>query len=186
MEFEVGNNPLEGSSSAQLMIVQFSDYSCHHCALYTKETYPEILKSYIEPGKLRYVVIDYPLPDNLPAIRAAEAVHCASEQDKFGEMHEEIMREQESLDDINLMASFINLDMEKFKVCMGSKKYEATVGENIILGTKLKIPSVPGFIIAKIDLVNSKKVKGITYIRGAKSFDYFQQQIESALTGLND
>ena len=185
VEFEVGDNPIQGSRSAQLIIVQFSDYSCHHCGLFTKETYPEIQKNYIATGKLRYVVIDYPLPDNLPAVRASEAVHCASEQGKFWEMHEEIYFEQESLDDIDSIASSINLDMDKFKACMRSKKYEAIVGKNIALGTNLKIPSVPGFIIGKIDSSNPKKVKGITYIRGAKSFAHFQQEIGKVLAALN-
>ena len=182
MEFEIGDNPVEGSSSARLVMVQFSDYSCSHCALFTKETYPEILKSYINAGKLRYVIIDYPLPENLPAVRAAEAAHCASEQGKFWEMHEEIYYEQASLDDIDSMASFIDLDINKFNACMESNRYEAVVNENIELGTKLKIPSVPGFIIAKTDPANPRKVKGISYIRGAKDFDIFKQEINRALT----
>ena len=183
LEFEVGDNPIEGSSSAKLIMVQFSDYSCSHCALYTKETYPEILKNYINTGKLRYVVIDYPLPDNLPAVRASEAAHCASDQGKFWEMHEEIYYEQASLDDVNSIASSINLDMKSFKACMESKKYEAVVNGNIELATKLAIPSVPGFIIARIDPENPRKVKGISYIRGAKPFEYFQTEIDKVLAG---
>lgn len=185
VEFEIGDNPIEGSSSARLIMVQFSDYTCHHCALYTKETYPEILKNYVNTGKLRYVVIDYPLPDNLPAVKAAEAVHCASEQGKFQELHEEVMLEQESLDDINSVASFINLDMDKFKECMESRKYAGMVDENIALGTKLEIPSVPNFIIAEIDPEDHKKVKGISYIRGAKPYAYFQQEIDKALAEIH-
>ena len=186
LEFEIANNPIEGSSSAKLIMVQFSDYSCSHCALFTKETYPEILKNYINTGKLRYVVIDYPLPENLPAVRASEAAHCASEQGKYWEMHEEIYYEQASLDDINYMASLVNLDMKSFNACMESKKYEAVVNENIELGTKLKIPSVPNFIITRIDPEKPGKVKGISYIRGAKSYEYFQQEIDKALSGLKD
>ena len=186
MEFEVGDNPIEGSTSAKLIIVQFSDYSCPHCARYVKEIYPEVLKKYISTGKLRYVVVDFPLPGDLPATRAAEAAHCASDQGKFWEMHEEIMYDQESLDDVNSMAASVNLDMDKFKECMESKKYAALVNDNISLGTKLKIPSVPGFIIGKVDPANPKKVKGISYIRGAKPFAYFQQEIDKALADLKE
>lgn len=186
VEFEIGDNPVEGSSSAKLIMVQFSDYSCSHCAMYTKETYPEVVKNYVDTGKLRYVVIDYPLPDNTIAVRAAEAAHCASKQGKFREMHEEIYFEQGSLDDVDSMASFIDLDMDKFKACMESKKFDAVINENIELGTKLKIPSVPNFIIASIDPANPKKVKGISYIRGAKRYEIFQQEIDKALAGLKE
>lgn len=184
VEFDIGENPVEGDVSAQLIMVQFSDYSCHHCALYTRETYPEIVKDYVDTGRLRYVVVDYPLPGNLPAIRAAEAAHCAADQGKFREMHEEIMYAQESLDDIDSMAASVGLDMEKFNTCMESKKYEPLVNEDIELGTKLKIPSVPNFIIARTDPANGKKVTGISYIRGAKPFEYFRMEIDKALADL--
>ena len=184
LEFEIGDNPVEGDGSAQLIIVQFSDYSCHHCALYTRETYPEIVKNYVDTGRLRYVVVDYPLPGNLPAIRASEAAHCAADQGKFREMHEEIMYAQEALDEINSMAASVGLDMEKFNRCMESNKYEPLVNKDMDLGTKLKIPSVPNFIIARIDPVNPEKVTGISYIRGAKPFEYFQQEIDRALADL--
>ena len=181
VEFDVGNNPILGSDTARLIIVQFSDYSCPHCALFTKETYPEIVKNYIDTGKVRYVIVDYPLPGDTPAIRAAEAAHCASDQGKFREMHEDIMSEQQSINDINSIASFADLDMNKFKACMDSKKYEDLVNKNISLGDKLHIPSVPGFVVAKIDPENPHKVKGISYIRGAKPYSDFQQAIDKAL-----
>ena len=94
------------------------------------------------------------------------------------------MYAQDALDDINSMAASVGLDMEKFNTCMESRKYEPLVNENIELGTKLKIPSVPNFIIARIDPVNPEKVTGISYIRGAKPYEYFQQEIDRALAGL--
>ena len=185
VEFDVGNNPILGSDTARLIIVQFSDYSCPHCALFTKETYPEIVKNYIDTGKVRYVIVDYPLPGDTPATRAAEAAHCASDQGKFWEMHEEIMDEQQQLLDINNLAASIHLEMGKFRECMESRKYSGLVNENIALGSKLEIPSVPNFIIAEIDPEDHKKVKGISYIRGAKPYAYFQQEIDRALAGLH-
>ena len=101
VEFGIGNNKIEGSPSAKLIMVQFSDYTCSHCAIFTEETYPKILKNYVDTGKLRYVIVDYPLPGNTIAVRAAEAVHCASDQGKLREMHEVIMSQQESLDDLD-------------------------------------------------------------------------------------
>ena len=186
VEFEIGDNEIEGSSSARLIMVQFSDYTCYHCALYTKETYPEILKNYVNRGKMRYVVVDYPLPGDTPATRAAEAVHCASEQGKFREMHEAVMSQQKFINDIDSVASFVDMDMDQFKACMESKKYESVINENIEIGFNLKIPSVPNFIIGGIDPENPKKVKGIAYIRGSKPYDHFKQEIDKALADLEE
>lgn len=184
VEFEVGDNPIQGSSSAPLIIVQFSDYTCSHCARHVKETYPKILKEYINTGKLRYVVVDYPLPGNLPAIKASEAALCADDQGRYWEMHDEIMFDQASLNDLTSIASFVDLDMGKFESCMEAGKYADNVSANISLATKLEIPSVPGFIVAYTDLDNPQKVKGISYIRGAKPFEIFQQEIDKALESL--
>lgn len=184
MEIEIGGNQVMGLETARLIMVQFSDYSCSHCAFHTKETLPDIQKHYIDTGKLRYIIIDYPLQSDLHSVAASEAAHCASDQGKFWEMHEEIMFNQTKIADINSIASSINLDMPDFKVCMEIKKYADTVIKNITLADKLRIPTVPGFILGVIDPTNPEKVKGITYIRGAKPFAIFQEAIEKALADL--
>jgi predicted DsbA family dithiol-disulfide isomerase len=127
------------------------------------------------------VVIDYPLQSDITSVTASEAAHCASDQGKFWEMHEEIMFNQTKMADIEGLASSINLDMPDFRVCMKIKKYADTVMKNITLAEKLRIPTVPGFIIGVIDPANPEKVKGISYIRGAKPFDVFQEEIEMAM-----
>ena len=184
VEFELGDSPVNGSASARLIIVEFSDYSCPHCAGYVKETYPEIYKKYINPGKIRYAVIDYPLPDNNLAVKASEAAYCAGDQGKFWEMHSAIMHDQESLSDLASIAYFVDLNINKFERCLEIDKYNSRVMKHISLASGLEIPSVPGFIIASIDPENPRKVKGITYIRGAKPFELFQQEIDKALADI--
>ncbi|MBN1905214.1 MAG: thioredoxin domain-containing protein [Deltaproteobacteria bacterium] len=186
VEFEITGNQIMGKASARLIIVQISDYSCSHCSFHTRETLPDIQKHYIDTGKLRYAVIDYPLLSDLPSVAAAEAVHCASDQGKFWEMHEEIMFNQTRMSDINGLASSINLDMPDFRVCMEIKKYAERVIKNVALAEKLRIPTVPGFILGVIDPTNPEKVKGITYIRGAKPYDIFKEEIEKALAILEN
>lgn len=185
VEFDIGENFVMGNNTARLIIVQFSDYTCSHCAFYTKEILPDIEKNYIDTGKVQYVIIDYPFQGNIPAVTAAEAAHCAADQGKFREMHEEIMFEQTKIEDINGIASSVNLDMTDFRVCMEIKKYADTVIKNVTLADKLGIPSVPGFIIGKIDPHNPKKVTGISYIRGAKTYTIFKEAIEKALADLS-
>ena len=184
VEFELGNNPVEGSKSARLIIVQFSDYTCSHCAYHVRDTYPKIYKEYIATGKLQYTVVDYPHPRNLPAVKAAEAALCAADQGKYWEFHDDIMADQSSIEDLDALAVFVDLDMDEYKSCMDSHKYSESVNKHIMIASKLKIPSVPGFILAEVNPENPKKVKGICYIRGAKPFDHFQAEIERAILNL--
>ena len=186
VEFELGDNPVKGSDTALLVIVEFSDYQCSFCKRHTNETYPEIFEKYIKTGKLRYAIMDKPLPSHDMANEAAEAAHCAAEQGKFWEMHEEMLTDSESLYDLASLASSLGLDIQKFRSCTETKKYAERVASNLSLANKLNVPSVPGFVIASSDPVNPKKVKGISFIRGAKPFIEFQQKIEQALAGLSD
>ena len=186
IEFELGDNPAQGNDSAPLVLVEFSDYQCTFCARYTKETYPEIYKNYINTGKLRYVFVDKPLPFHNMATDAAEAAHCAAEQGKFSEIHKEMMSSPESLNDLTTLASSLDIDMQKFETCMETKKYAGKIASNLSLAMKLNIAAVPGFVIASSDPDNPQKVKGISFIRGSKPFTEFQKEIDQALAGLSE
>lgn len=52
MEFEIPDNPVRGSKSAKLMLVDFTDYQCPFCGRYARETFPQILKEYVDTGKI--------------------------------------------------------------------------------------------------------------------------------------
>ncbi|MGD9159685.1 MAG: thioredoxin domain-containing protein [Desulfobacteraceae bacterium] len=184
VEIELNDNPAQGSEAAPLVIVEFSDYQCSFCARHTKQTYPEIYEKYIKTGKLRYVFMDKPLPSHDMSAQVAEAAHCAAEQGKFWEMHEELLYEPESQKDFTSLASELDLDIKKFESCMKSEKYADKVASNLSLANKLEVPSVPGFVIASRDPTNPQKVRGISFIRGAKPFDRFQKEIEQALADL--
>ena len=91
VEFDIGDNPVLGSESAKLIMVEFTDYQCPFCGRYTRETFPQLKERYIDKGMLRYAVIDQPLPIHPEAAKAAEASHCAEDQGKFWEIHEGMM-----------------------------------------------------------------------------------------------
>ena len=186
VEFELGDNPAEGNDKARLVLVEFSDYQCTFCARHTKETYPELYKKYIKTGKLRYVVMDKPLPMHEMADEAAEAAHCANEQGKFWEIHKKMMASPEKLNDLNSIASSLGLDMKKFKSCMDTKKYSNKIASSISLSNKLNIFAAPGFVIASSDPDNHQKVKGISFIPGARPFEHFQKEIDQALAKVTE
>lgn len=61
MEFDIGNRPACGSNSAQLLLVEFTDYQCPYCGRHVRETLPKIAREYIDKGIIRYAVADQPL-----------------------------------------------------------------------------------------------------------------------------
>src|SRR3984885_11945909 len=73
-----------GSSDAPVTIVEFTDYQCPYCRTFENTTLAEIRRKYVDTGKVRFVVRDLPLAEMHPdAMKAAEAAHCAGDQQKF-------------------------------------------------------------------------------------------------------
>jgi protein-disulfide isomerase len=149
VEFELGAGSVRGARAARLTLVEITDYQCPYCGRYSRETFPEILKQYVEGGIIRYAIIDLPLPIHKMAFKAAEAYYCAGDQGKFWEMHDQIMSNQEYLNDLSAYATSLSLDVAKCENCLETGKYTEMVGKNVAIASKLKISGVPGFILAQ-------------------------------------
>jgi protein-disulfide isomerase len=52
---------------APLTLVEFTDYQCPFCRQFHVSTFEQRKKNYIDPGKLRYVSRDLPLPTRFSA-----------------------------------------------------------------------------------------------------------------------
>lgn len=79
----------KGPSDAKVTLVEFSDFQCPYCASFYSATEQQIMKDYVESGKVRFVYKHFPLTTIHPnAQKAAEASECAGDQGKFWEMHD--------------------------------------------------------------------------------------------------
>lgn len=80
----ITNAPLKsdhvmGKSSAPIVMVEYASMTCPHCAHFSNTVLPELEKRYVETGKLRYILRQFPL--NEPALKAAMLLDCVGEQD---------------------------------------------------------------------------------------------------------
>src|SRR6202043_3004956 len=50
-----------GSDKAPVTIIEYASMTCPHCAPFEEETLPELKKRYIDTGKVRYVMREFPL-----------------------------------------------------------------------------------------------------------------------------
>ena len=57
-----------GNPDAPITIVEYASLTCPHCAHFTNEVLPELKKKWIDTGKAKLVLRDYPLDE--PALRA--------------------------------------------------------------------------------------------------------------------
>lgn len=134
-------------------------------------------------GKVKFVTLDLPLERIHPhAFRSAEATHCADEQGKFWEMNERLFQNQRALEPFAPHAEAIGLDVTAFEVCMSSNKYAESIRKDMAEAQKAGATGTPSFVLARTDPGDPSTVKGITFLRGARSFEDFKIAIDRALS----
>ena len=89
------NDPTIGKKGAPIIMVEFSDYQCPYCAVFWKNSLPQIKKDYIDAGKVLFVYKNFPLKSRHSlAQKSAEAALCAGEQGKYWEYHDKLFSNQ--------------------------------------------------------------------------------------------
>lgn len=170
-----GSIDIKGSKDAPVTIVEFTDYQCPFCGSYFSDTYPQVEKEYVDTGKVRYMVRDFPLPFHGNAHVAAQAARCAGDQGQYLEMHDVLFEKQGEWSDGDAEELFsgyagdIGLNTGSFSGCMSSETYKSDVDSDLSLAQQLGVGGTPGFYI------NGK------LLVGAQPFSAFQQVIDAEL-----
>lgn len=150
------DDPAQGSATAPVVVVMFSDFQCPACAA----THPVLKKVLAEyAGKVRFVVRDYPL-ENLhkDAFLAAQAANAAQAQGKFFEYVEILYEHQDALnaDSLKKYAADLGLNVRQFELDLQSGKYAAEVRRDMADGASYGITGTPTIF------VNGVKVRHLT------------------------
>lgn len=158
--------PVLGDPDAPVTIVDFSDFQCTNCRRFATQTEPQIIRDYVDSGKVNIVFMHFPVfgPDS---VTAAMASMCANEQGMFWEFHDHLYENQgmensgwADADAMKAFASDLGLDRGKFGSCLDSKKYKEYVEGDLALALGLKFPGTPSFIIMKSDGSDAEALVG--------------------------
>lgn len=82
-----------GKDDAPLKMVEYEDFQCPFCLLYTANQEPTLIEEYVKTGKLQ---IEYKHLPNLgtESVRAGRASQCVAAQDKFWQFHHKLFLTQ--------------------------------------------------------------------------------------------
>jgi len=184
MKISADNDPIIGNPDAPITIIEFTDFQCPFCARFHTQTLPLILEEYIEQGKVKLVVRDFPIQSIHPnAVPAAVASECANEQGKVKEMHDMLFynqnewNRQETVDALSLFSQYaaeIQLEQETFDSCLTSGKYIEEIKKDLDDGRNYGVSGTPGFFIGNDQI-------GYVELKGAQPFDSFKKIIDAQL-----
>lgn len=184
----VDDDPVLGDKNAPVTIVEFSDYECPFCKRHFDETLPQLIKNYIDTGKVKLVFRDLPLAFHDPiATKEAVAANCAREQggdSKYFEYHDEIFTRTKSNGnglseaDLATIASDVKLNINSFKTCIQDPAQEEEVKKDLADAAAAGASGTPTFIIGKS--TENGVIDGDLVV-GAQPYAVFQTIIDSLL-----
>ena len=183
MIVSVDAKSFKGDRNAKLTLIEFSDYQCPFCARHFRQTLPQIEKDYINTGKIKYVLRDFPLESiHNDAFKAAEAVNCAGEQGRYWEMHDRLFQNQNQLGaaDLPKHAQAIGLKVADFEECLTNGRHGAEIRKDIDDGQRAGVQGTPTFFLG-LQEPHGKTVKVLRVIVGAQPYTQFKATIEEVL-----
>lgn len=184
----VDDDPVMGDKNAPVTIVEFSDYECPFCKRHFDQTLPQLVKEYIDTGKVKLVYRDFPLSFHDPmATKEAVAANCAREQggdSKYFQFHDEIFKRTTSNgnglndDKIQTIASDLDLNMSSFNSCLEDTTQTEEVKKDIADGSAAGASGTPTFVIGKS--TSNGEIDGDLVV-GAQPYAAFQAVIDPLL-----
>ena len=141
-----------GNPEAPVVVIEYFSLTCPHCWRFHRDTYGAFRRDYVDTGKVRYILRDYPL--NEPALRAAMLAHCGGKERYFPFVETLFAQFEQwtaSDDYIAALAKIGELGgvpETEFRTCLADKQLEARILSGMIDGEqKYEVQSTPSFVI---------------------------------------
>ena len=156
---ELPDNVL-GKPDAPFTIVEYSSMTCPHCAAFHKDVLPKLKEKYIDTGKAKYIVREFPL-DNVAA--AAFMLGRCVDQAKYFDFIDLLYANQEEwafkdnpIPGLQKFAKQVGFTEERFNECIKDEKLLKHIEWVRERGSKqFTVKATPTFFI------NGVKLKGV-------------------------
>ena len=156
------DDPIKGKSTAKLTIVEFGDYQCPFCGRFFKDVEPQIIKDYVDTGKVKFVYKNLAFLGQ-ESKDAANAALCAKEQNMFWQYHDKIYSSQSgenqgtfSIVNLKKFATDLGLDTTKFNSCLDGQKYNLQIQADIAEANKNGFQSTPSIAVGTVAVIGAQ------------------------------
>jgi protein-disulfide isomerase len=147
-----GEDRILGNPEAPITIIEYASMTCPHCAHFEKDVLPEIKQKWIDTGKVRLVLRDFPLDE--PALRAAMITRCAPPDryyafaDTFFEAQDKWVAARDYREALARLAKLGGMSKQEFDACLKDTALENKIVEGRLVASKeLDVNSTPTFFV---------------------------------------
>lgn len=162
-----------GRPDAPLTVYEYASLTCPYCRDFHDKTFPRIKKAYVDTGKIRWVLREFPI--GRASGTAWITTRCAKEEAQFG-LYERFLREQPSWvsqevrpDAIFAVARKAGMSRAEFDSCMANQSIEQGLTWVKERARQLGVSGTPTFFI------------GVTKARANLSFEEFKAMADPLL-----
>ena len=140
-----------GSETTPVTIIEYASMTCPHCADFEVRTFPKLKEKYIDTGKVRFILREFPL--DRTAAAAFMLARCAG-PDKYYPLIETLFQQQQKwavrdpVPPLLAIAKQAGLTEESFKSCISDTALLNKVQQTRDRGAnKFKVEATPTFYI---------------------------------------
>jgi protein-disulfide isomerase len=176
----LSDKPRMGEGEAKIAIIEFSDFECPFCRRHNSQTLPKLKETYIDTGKVQYVMRDYPLSFHRQAKSAAIAANCAGKQNNYWQMHDKLFSHKGGFkrEAYISLAKELELDDGQYIRCLDDPAEAKLVDEDTTYGSSIGVRGTPAFFIGTI---KGDQIVEVKHVQGAQPFSSFQRIIDGML-----
>ena len=178
--FLSNGSPILGDPNAPITLVEFGDYQCHYCNVFFQSIEKDIVKNYVDTGKVKIIFKDYNIIGE-DSVIASQGAHCANDQGLFWEYHDILYSNWTgenngwaSSENLAIFAQQIDLNMNKWSECMKKGSHSQTINESNNDARSLELTGTPAFFV-----INSEGK--VSKLFGAQPFEVFKKIFDSQL-----
>lgn len=164
-----------GSADAKVTVIEYASLTCSHCAAFHQDTWPALKAKYIDTGKIRFTLREFPLD---PLATAGFMLARCNGNDKYYPMTDMLFSQQKAwaftdkpVDALSSMVKQAGFTQDSFEACLKRQDIYDAVTQVKDRGAKVGVDATPTFFI------NGQKRSG------ALSIAEFDKILEPLLAG---
>jgi protein-disulfide isomerase len=165
-----------GAADAPVTIVEFMDFQCSYCKDFYAKTFTDLRKLFIDTGKIKFYIVDLPLPSQAEALNAAQTARCASDQGKYWAIVDKLESDQSvpNADTLARIQAEAGVDASLIADCVKEERYKKAIQLRAEQAVKSGIRGTSAFLVGRS---NGSVVDGQVVI-GAVPLGVLQAKIE--------